>query len=230
MTTEATQELQDSLDAAKRELEAVNAEKTELERKLAESVKTHSVDDTTKAINDAAMRNDTVYLKAQLDQLQEQARKATEEKDELSKRYADESQARKVVEEAMRVERNTKLADTCRLPAMRPFIAKFMDLATRDGNVAKVYSDTARTIEIDATKVVEDCVKWINEQVSLRLFNEQSRSDDYTPREKDPGTEVHNRVKAYQLKNQGAEYNVALRAVLDEDASLKEAYARSNDA
>lgn len=129
-----------------------------------------------------------------------------------------------------RRERITRKVEACQVPAFRPFIQAFYDLATEtDGKTVKVY-DAEKKAQADklAESVVDELVAHLA-KFSKTLFATQSRTDE-TPRAEgdehdDPAAEVDRRVKIFMAKNPSVKYGDAQKAVFAEDPALKEQYA-----
>lgn len=115
-----------------------------------------------------------------------------------------------------------------KVPAFRPHIQALYEAATNGAKVVK-FSETGKDAKDTAPEdVVDALVVALNKQAE-RLFTEFAKSGQArTEGELDnPADEADRRAKAYMREKNEKDYSVALRAVLDADSDLKEAYARA---
>lgn len=146
-----------------------------------------------------------------------------------AKRYKDELAARDQRLAALESERHKAsvqaVADTCTVPALRPFVRVFQDLATRTAGI-KAYAADGK--EEDATKIVSDFIAEINKNAA-KLFTVHSKDTTTRPEGTLTPTEasakVAEKIAEYRAKDPKADYVTAMRAVLNADPELKTAYA-----
>jgi len=132
------------------------------------------------------------------------------------------------VEAQKRQERiNHRLRDL-KVPALRPFVRVFYDLAMQTPAV-KTYSVADPKVQISAETVVDQLIEAVNKQADTifrTLSVDVKKTDD--PDEPDaPQAKVDYRVKRFMAKNATADYKTALKAVLAADPELNESYIRS---
>lgn len=146
----------------------------------------------------------------------------------LKERLAQVEAERAEIEAAKRQERiNHRLRDL-KVPALRPYVRVFYDLAMQTPAV-KTYAVADPKQQISAETVVDQMIDAINKQAETifrTLSIDVKKSDD--PDEPDaPQAKVDYRVKRFMAKNATADYRTALKAVLAADPELNESYIRS---
>lgn len=149
----------------------------------------------------------------------EVARKAAEEE---TKKHSTEAAERIAKLEAdKRANEIEKLADSCKIPALRGFVKQFAELGHAAGGV-KLYD--AEKKEQTPQAAVESFIKYANENAA-KLFKVVSSHEEIIPEDDNPAAEVDKRVKEFMAKNAGKNYTEARTAVLAADPDLKERYA-----
>lgn len=199
-------ELSDQLTAVKVELEAKTKELEDLRNKSGET--------------------------PQIRALAEQVTGLTKE---LSKVTEENAARRKEVDELTEKGRQARIkekAHACRVPAFRGFITALYDITTGlpADKLVKVYDEKGNGKDALPEAVVDELVSTIN-KATEHLFIQHSkvgelRRDD-APSGDNPRETVDLRVKRYQAEHPKTEYPEAMKAVLDADPALKDAYAKS---
>jgi hypothetical protein len=170
------------------------------------------------------MSDKVAALEARTKAAEDAAKAAKDENERVAREYA---QRTAQLEEQARVARVGAIAATCRLPALRPFVSAFADLASRMPQV-KVFDAEGK--EQEAPKVVEAFIKQVNETTVAKLFAVESNGTpagkpDGTDDDKPASTIVDERTKKHMAEKGVKSYADAMRAVLDEDPALKQRYA-----
>jgi outer membrane murein-binding lipoprotein Lpp len=165
-----------------------------------------------------------VELNAKVDTLIKQLDATTESEKLAAKKLAEKEEQIRKLSEAGRRDRIDKLAEQCSIPAMRPFVRVFSDLATREEEV-RVYNEETERQE-DALVVVERLISFCNNG-SERLFTTYSREGSTQRGEGgyDASDELDRRIRKHQQQHPDVDYVAARDYVLDNDPQLKAEYA-----
>lgn len=153
------------------------------------------------------------------------------EKAEREAREASEAQrvqsAQRIVmlEEEQRRSKVGKIADVCRVPALREYIAQFADLASRGEGEVKVKSADGK--DVPALARVESLVRFLNENAA-KLFLAYSSETPAEKHDADASKALDAKAKEYLATNPSKSYLDALRHVTSTDPVLKQAYANAN--
>ena len=203
-------------------------EKREAAEKALADAKKHKQDDSTTdlAQSIAKLTGDQkaariAELVAQVAEAEKAAVGEREARERAEVKLQQDNDRIKKLEEANRRDRIEKLAETCRIPALRGFIRQYADLATR-GDDVQVYDAAGN--QKSALVELEETVVYINKNAA-RIFGVVSTEDPTRKSEANPGNEVDRRAKLYQSQHQGVDYRAAMRAVLEADPQLKSDYA-----
>jgi hypothetical protein len=220
------QELHDRLAAAERAKVEEAAKREVAEKALAEAKKAASGGDTDLATAIAKLTSDEkatriTELALKVREAEEDAKKEKQAREVAEKQLSENSDRIRKLEETGRRERIEKMAETCRIPALRQFVRSFADLATRAAEV-KVYD--ANGAEKSALTEVEAFIAYVNGHAA-RIFTVVSTEDSSRKSAEKPGDEVDRRAKIHMERNKGVSYNQAVHAVLEEDEQLKADYA-----
>ena len=220
MTEAEIKALQDQVAAAQAAQAAAEAKVAELTKK--ETPKGDGgLEEILKRVTGESEKVDVKQLAQALVEAERIAKTAREEKEALAKRTSEDAERIAKLEREQRYSMIEKIAESCRIPALRPFIKQYLDLATREPDV-RVFSENEGK-QIPAAKAVEELVSYVN-QNAARLFTAYSRGDDNTPKSQDAGKDVDIAVKKYQQANPNADYAKAMEAVLASDPELKSRY------
>lgn len=200
--------------------EQVKALSEQLE-KLSAAIKNNSIDGLIGNLDKNELQQKVTTLSAQLTAAQATAKAEAEARqkveaatDALTKRLSQ-------LEEERRQDKAGEVAKRVKIPALRPFFQAFADLASAHPET-KVYSEGKA---VDATKVIEDAIKAVNDDAVTKLFSVKSHGNnggDHNEDE-DAGKEVDKRVKEYSLSHK-TDYSTAMRAVFAADPDLKDRY------
>lgn len=152
------------------------------------------------------------------------AKAEKEAREAIERQYATEKAAREALEETQRRDRIDRVASSCRIPALRPFVQQFVDLATKTPD-AKVYNEKGESIT--ALKAIEEFVTYANANAGkmLQLVSSQTKDIREDGDGEDAAAEVDKRARKYALDHK-ATYPDAMKAVLQEDPALGERYMR----
>lgn len=155
----------------------------------------------------------------------EAARKTAADALEAAKADAAQSSERiKLLEEESRKARIEKIVESCRIPALRPFVRQYADLASREKDV-HVYDAAGN--KKPAMSELEQFIGYVNGNAA-RLFTVVTNEDPNRKGAADPSEEVDRRIKQYKATNPKATQHEALHAVLDADPVLKADYAQAS--
>jgi hypothetical protein len=182
-----------------------------------------TVDATLRNLRDAENEAKLKTLSSNLEAANATAKAEREARTALEAASADKEARIAKLEEAQRVAKLGEVAAKCRIPALRPFVQQFVDLATRQSDT-KVY-DADGVTKIDAMRAVETFVKYANENAA-KLFTVVSHHSADDKGDGDPQADIDKKVKAYMLAH-SKDYSTALDAVLAADPLLKAEYIRS---
>ncbi len=227
-------ELQGKLAAAEKALSEQSARADAAEKaakdvadkvaKLEEAYKAKGNDGLDKALAslNASEQEEQVKSLALAKEAAEKSAKAEREaREALEKSYSATNKRLAELEEEVRKQKVGELAERCRIPAMRPYVQAFVDLASRDPG-AKVYSEKQKG-EADAMQVATELVEFIN-GTSKHLFSVVSKdTNDQKQRDADASAEVSKRAKAYALQHKVDPFE-AMKAVLADDPLLAQEY------
>jgi hypothetical protein len=154
---------------------------------------------------------------ARLEQLEAEHEKAKELEGRLAK-----------VEDDRRRERIEAKVATLKVPAFRPFARAFYDLATHtDG--AKRYTLADPKKPLSPEEIVDAWLTEMNRNAArlFQVLSVQPKAPADADEPEEASARVDYRVKKYLVAHPGLDYKKALRAVLDADPDLKQAYAAS---
>ena len=173
---------------------------------------------------DELLAEENAALKARIELLE----KAGDHSAEI-KALKDDLTARDVriakIEEDRRQERIASKVKGLRVPAYRDFMAALYQAVAGD---VKTYAFGKEQATPEA--VLDAMLAKINHDTE-RLFKELAPAGDLsrddTQSDEDPKKEVDRRVLKYMADNKTDDYKLALKAVLNADAELKQAYAES---
>ena len=217
--------LTDRIDAAEKAAAEEKAKREELEKKFADAQSkakkgSDDLDSVRRAVAGDIAEQEFRTLSAKADAAEKRATAEREAREAAEKRYEEDKSRFLKIEDDLRRDRIARVAETCRVPAIRTFVAQFLDLATRSPGV-KVYDADGK--EQAAAHAVEDFVKYVNANAH-RLFVAHSTQDPASRRASDAGKELAEKARAYSLEHK-VTYLDAMRAVVQGDPALKEAYA-----
>lgn len=207
MTPEEIKKLQDDLAAAQAQVKEFDAKVKEFEIKAEEKT------------NDKAK-----VLIAQLEDTQKKL-------DDAVKLYEETNKKARELEETQVKERIQRKVDDLKVPAFRPFMKLFYELATAEAEKVVKFSENGKDEKtITAERVVDLCVNTLN-KATEKLFRVETKIAEFkrddAPVGDDPRVEVDSRVREYMEKNNIKDYSEAMDAVLRADPELKKAYSAS---
>lgn len=133
---------------------------------------------------------------------------------------AEKARVAELAEEARRT-RMEKLVESCRIPALRPFVRQFADMASREAEVHVYDANGQKKL---AMAELENFIAYANTNAA-RLFTIVSNEQGNHKNEANPAEEVDRRAKVYQSQHKDVTYQAAMHAVLDADPQLKAEYA-----
>lgn len=155
----------------------------------------------------------------------EAARKAAADALAAAQTEAEQTATRiKTLEEESRRNRIEAVVESCRIPALRPFVRQYADLASREKDV-HVYDAAGN--KKPAMSELEQFIGYVNANAA-RLFSVVSVEDPNRKGAADPGEEVDRRIQQYRAEHPKATQHEALHAVLDADPVLKADYAQAS--
>lgn len=226
------------LEAKLAALEAQQAEEKKLreaaEAKLAEVLKQQKPNPSDEASELLkAIKNLTSDQKAQkiaelaqkVKDAEQAAAREAEARKAVEKKLSDEGDRIKKLEEASRKDRTEKLAEMCRIPALRPFIRQYVDLIGKVGgeeSEVMVYNDKGESAS--AMSQIEAFIAYVNSNAQ-KIFTVVSNEDTRRKTGGNVSEEVDRRTKQYMQRTGEKNYNTAMHKVLDEDPQLKQDYA-----
>jgi chromosome segregation ATPase len=222
MTEDEVKALQTRIAAAEKAAKDEKEARERLEAKLnsfSQAAGGANVDDVIRRLEGGNKDMEARHLSQQLSTTEERLKAEQAAREEAEKRARENAERIAKLEEQHQKDRVVRLADTCRVPALRPFLAHFADLATRNGG-AKVYSEEGQ--EVPALGQVEQLISYINDNAG-KLFLTYSNERAGGKREADATKELSERARQYQQKN-GGTYLEAMRQVVQADPALAEAY------
>lgn len=230
MTPEEIAALQKQVETAEKLAADEKAAREAVEKKFSQ-VPDPSATDTFELARRAIANNDNAVEVKLLNERLEAANRTLKAERELRTEHENKLRTYEErlakLEEERRKDRIGKIAESCRVPAVRVFVNQFMDLATRNGStVLKVFSSDGSK-QVDAVEAVEKFVSWVNEN-AIKMFSLSSQelsADERRTEQEDVGKEVDRRTKEYMQANQVKDYATAMKAVLDANPPLKQAYA-----
>lgn len=136
----------------------------------------------------------------------------------------------KNLEEQGRKNRIQAKLDTLRVPAFKFYAEQFYDWSTKAGEEVITYTRDGIVKEALKEQIVDDFVALLNKATD-NLFIQHSKVEvfkrDDVPGDEDPRNEVSRRVDLYMKEHPTVTYSQAMDNVLNADAALKEAYAKS---
>ena len=151
--------------------------------------------------------------------------------DDAVRLYEETNKKAKELEETQVKERIHRKVEDLKVPAFRPFMKLFYELATAEAEKIVKFSENGKDEKtITAERVVDMCVNTLN-KATEKLFRVETKIDafkrDDAPVGDDPRVEVDSRVREYMEKNNVKDYSEAMDAVLRADPELKKAYSAS---
>jgi hypothetical protein len=227
MNQEEQDKLQADLKAAQEVAAAEKAKREAAEAKvaaLALQIPTGkgTLADAAKAIELAAQDGDVKRLTGELNAAKKAADEEKEKRIAAERAIADHEAEVKRLSESHRNNEIERVVATCRIPAFRPFVKHFLQVAA-EAPQARVYALDNK--EIEPTEAVQAMITWVNDNAK-QLFTVYSRNSDEPPPSDDPGKEVDARVKKYRAANKDVDYETAMTAVFAADPALKVRYTQ----
>jgi hypothetical protein len=202
------------------ELETKIKELTEALDKEKIKIKDYTSDDAGKKV---------LQLQKELENTQTQLQDAV-------KKFTDSEKKKTDLEESQRKERIERKVTGVKIPAFRPFVQHYYDLATKvalSTEVVKFSADGDAPKDLTHERVVDEMVACVAKLADNRFFTELSTVPEYRREnvliDDDPSAEVDNRTREYCTKHNldpVRDYDKAMNAILDADPKLKEAYAK----
>ena len=231
MTEQEMKALSDRIDAAEKATAEEKAKREVLEKQFAEaeakakavSVIKEEGDDLEilrRKLAGSSESLDFRSLSLKADAAEKKMALERAARETLEKQLAADGKRYKKLEEDLRQDRIARVSETCRIPALRTFVTQFLDLATRETG-AKVYD--AENKEQPASLAVEAFVKYVNANAA-RLFLAHSSEDLNARRTTEASKELADKARAYATEHK-VPYLDAMRAVVQTDSALKDAYA-----
>lgn len=233
MTEDEIKKLNEDLAVAKKAAED-QAKKTEAAEKAAKEAAdkiaaleaavraSGSVDSTLRNLKDAENEAKLKTLSTNLEAAEKTAKAEREAREALERSATEQKERIAKLEENQRVAKLGEVAAKCRIPALRPFVQQFVDLATRQSD-AKVYAQDGT--QIPAMSAVEAFVKYANDNAA-KLFTIVSQHTDKNESDGDPQADLDVKVRKFMLDHK-VDYEKAMDAVLASDPLLKAEYVRS---
>lgn len=181
------------------------------------------IDEQTKEIEKAKETDDpkSATLLAQLDDAKGKIETLSKQLDESAKKMAS-------IEDKSRETRIDNKVNELRVPALRPFVREYYNLASRSTETIKFSLDD-KDEELAPEQIVDKFVERIN-SATENLFNaesvERTFERDDRPAEENARQEVDKRVREYMFEHKDTQYPEAMKIVLEADPKLKEEYAR----
>lgn len=192
------------------------------------------------------MQDDLAAAQAQVKEFEAKAGEKTDDKakvliaqledtqkklDDAVKLYEETNKKAKELESTQVKERIQRKVDDLKVPAFRPFMKLFYELATAEAEKIVKFSENGKDEKtITAERVVDLCVSTLN-KATEKLFRVETKIAEFkrddAPVGDDPRVEVDSRVKEYMEKNNVKDYSEAMDAVLRADPELKKAYSAS---
>lgn len=234
MTDDEVKKLNEDLATAKKAAED-QIKKTEAAEKAAKdaadkiaaleaAIKTGgTVDQTLRNLKDSENEAKLKTLSTNLEAAEKTAKAEREAREALERSAAEQKERIAKLEENQRVAKLGEVAAKCRIPALRPFVQQFVDLATRQSDT-KVYAADGTT-QIPAMTAVEAFVKYANDNAA-KLFTVVSQHTAKDDGEGDPQADLDSKARKYALDHK-VSYEQAMDAVLASDPLLKAEYIRS---
>ena len=192
------------------------------------------------------MQDDLVAAQALVKEFEAKANEKTDDKskvlitqledtqkklDDAVRLYEETNKKAKELEETQVKERIHRKVEDLKVPAFRPFMKLFYELATAEAEKIVKFSENGKDEKtITAERVVDLCVNTLN-KATEKLFRVETKIDafkrDDAPVGDNPRVEVDSRVREYMEKNNVKDYSEAMDAVLRADPELKKAYSAS---
>ena len=182
-----------------------------------------TVDATLRNLKDAENEAKLKTLSSNLEAATATAKAEREARAALETASADKEARIAKLEEAQRVAKLGEVAAKCRIPALRPFVQQFVDLATRQAD-AKVYAADGVS-QIPAMAAVEAFVKFSNDNAA-KLFTVVSNHTTDNGGTGDVQGDVDAKIRKYAAEHSKT-YEQAMDAVFTADPLLKAEYVRS---
>jgi len=191
---------------------------------------------TTGSIDDARRNAEVAEAKARADAA-EKARKAAETAAKVAKDAQEASEARErenaerlaALEADAKRNRIRELVASIKIPAFRPFVAQYADMASRvPGGETKVYVEDVNGGKVAALDQLTDLVKLLN-NAGGNLLKVYSQNDKPELAEDSADKEVDRLAKKYAQDNK-VDYATAVQRVLNDNPALKEAYVHRKPA
>lgn len=149
----------------------------------------------------------------------------------LKEQVAERDKKLNQITEERRQEKIDAEVKACRVPAYRPFLKVFLDLATStETREYAIKDDKGEDKKITAAQAARDLLARINSDAS-KLFKEIAAGEVFgmpdAPAEKNVSKEVDQRVEKYMAENKSDDYRAAMQAVLLADPELAKRYAQN---
>ena len=133
------------------------------------------------------------------------------------------------LQEQQKQEQIKMQAMTLKVPALRPYIQLFCELAYDSKKTIKFKQDDKTEIELSPSKMVDNLIATLNKKFA-HLYREMGAAPYRDNRDADPdaGAETHKRTLKYITEHnldKVRDYQTAMHAVLDADPELKAKYA-----
>lgn len=199
-----------------------------------------AIADAASAATAAAKKDFQVQLDAERTAREAAEKTAREEREKQEKRFAQ-------IQADAAKDRIRGIADKCKMPALRPYIAAFAE-ATIGAPAEKKYSLGTHKVdgkdvplELSGVEAVEKLVADINAKVS-RLYKEAGASSvagandepggekDYLENRTTAGAELDRRARELMDKDSKLSYEQAFGRAMNDDPELKAAYAARAEA
>ena len=219
-----------AIDPLTKQLADETAARKALEEQLKSAARKAGSDSIEGVIRNLDTSNhelDAEVLRKQKEAAERKASDAEERRKAAEAKAAEEAERTTRLALEQRKRQVKDLADRCRVPALRTFVADFADLATRAEDV-KVYDDKGEMVS--ALAQVESFISYINDNAKKLFIAYSEAHGDDTPREADASKELDRRAREYMQKTGEKEYLKALRAVVESDPTLKQAYQAGSSA